>query len=142
MFEISSSSIEEYKSKSFVTPECGGVVTFEGRVRNHNEGQTVESLEYEAYSGLALKEGEKILEQVREKFDILDAFCVHRVGHLQIGDLAVWIIATSKHRREAFRACEFIIDEVKKTVPIWKKEHYADKSIDSKWVFCTEEHHH
>jgi len=142
MFEISSSSIEEYKSKSFVTQECGGVVTFEGRVRNHNEGQTVESLEYETYSELALKEGEKILFQVKEKFDILDAFCVHRVGHLQIGDLAVWIAVTSKHRSEAFRACEFIIDEVKKTVPIWKKEHYADKLIESKWVFCSEDHLH
>ena len=142
MFEISSSSIEEYKNKSFVTPECGGVVTFEGRVRNHNEGQSVESLEYEAYSGLALKEGEKILYQAKEKFDILDTFCVHRIGHLQIGDLAVWIVVTSKHRREAFRACEYIIDAVKDTVPIWKKENYTDKSIDSKWVFCAEDHHH
>ena len=142
MFEISSSSIEEYKNKSFVTPECGGVVTFEGRVRNHNEGQSVESLEYEAYSGLALKEGEKILYQAKEKFDILDTFCVHRIGHLQIGDLAVWIVVTSKHRREAFRACEYIIDAVKDTVPIWKKENYSDKSLESKWVFCAEDHHH
>ncbi len=142
MFEISKSSFEEYKSKSLVTPDCGGVVTFEGRVRNHNEGQTVESLEYEVYSELALKEGNKIIKEAKEKFDILNAFCVHRVGHLQIGDLAVWIVVTSKHRREAFKACEFIIDEVKKTVPIWKKEHYTGNSIDSRWVFCAEDHMH
>ncbi|MCH8942500.1 MAG: molybdenum cofactor biosynthesis protein MoaE [Bacteroidetes bacterium] len=142
MFEISNSTIEEYKNKSLVAPECGGVVTFEGRVRNHNEGQVVESLEYEIYSELALKEGKKILDQVREKFNILDTYCVHRVGHLQIGDLVVWIKVTSKHRKEAFKACEFIIDEIKKTVPIWKKEHYADNSIDPKWVLCTEDHMH
>ncbi len=142
MFEISNTSIEEYKNKSLVTPECGGVVIFEGRVRNHNQGQTVESLEYEAYNELALKEGEKILNQAKEKFDILNAFCVHRVGHLQIGDLAVRIVVTSGHRREAFRACEFIIDAVKETVPIWKKEHYADQSIESKWVLCAGDHNH
>ena len=142
MFEISNSTIEEYKNKSLVTPECGGVVTFEGRVRNHNEGQAVESLEYEVYGELALKEGKNILDQTKEKYDILDSYCIHRVGHLQIGDLAVWISVTSKHRKEAFRACEFIIDEIKKTVPIWKKENYADKSIESKWVFCVENHKH
>ncbi len=142
MFEISNASIEEYRNKSFITPECGAVVTFEGRVRNHNEGQSVDSLEYEVYDTLALKEGEKILKEAKKKFDVLDVFCVHRVGHLQIGDLAVWIIATSKHRREAFKACEFIIDAVKDTVPIWKKEYYSDKSLESKWVFCAEDHNH
>lgn len=140
MFEICKNSIEDYKNKSLVTPECGAVVTFEGRVRNHNEGQSVDSLEYEVYDALAEKEGEKILRDAKAKFDILDAYCVHRVGHLQIEDLAVWIVVTAKHRKQAFLACEHIINSVKETVPIWKKEHYSDKSIESKWVYCTEDH--
>lgn len=140
MFEIKNESIEEYKNKSMLTPECGGVVTFEGRVRNHNDGQSVDSLEYEVYDALAVKEGEKILREAKNKFDVIEAFCAHRVGHLQIGDLAVWILVTAKHRKQAFLACEFIIDSIKKTVPIWKKEHYSDKSIKSQWVYCTEDH--
>ena len=76
----------------------------------------------------------------KNKFDVIEAFCAHRVGHLQIGDLAVWILVTAKHRKQAFLACEFIIDSIKKTVPIWKKEHYSDKSIKSQWVYCTEDH--
>ncbi|PJA98655.1 MAG: molybdopterin-converting factor chain 2 [Ignavibacteriales bacterium CG_4_9_14_3_um_filter_30_11] len=141
MFEISIDSIEEYKSKSLLTPDCGAVVTFEGRVRNHNEGQCVDSLEYEVYKTLAEKEGEKILQNAKVKFHIINAFCIHRIGHLQIGDLAVWIGVTSKHRREAFKACEFIINSVKEAVPIWKKENYCDKSIESKWVYCQEDYH-
>jgi len=142
MFEISKESIEDYKNKSLLTHECGAVVTFEGRVRNHNDGQSVDSLEYEVYKALAVKEGEKILQNAKEKFDIINAFCIHRVGHLQIGDLAVWIVVTSKHRKEAFKACEYIIDAVKDTVPIWKKEHYSDKSLESKWVYCNDDHQH
>ncbi len=142
MFEIINTSIEKYMEKSFVTSECGAVVTFEGRIRDHNEGQKVDSLEYEVYDALAIIEGEKILNNAKEQFDILNAYCVHREGHLQIGDLAVWIVVNSKHRKEAFKACDFIIDAIKKTVPIWKKEHYADKSLKSKWVFCAEDHQH
>jgi molybdopterin synthase catalytic subunit len=142
MFEISNSSIEQYRDKHFHTPECGAVVTFEGRVRNHNEGNAVDSLEYEVYDTLAVKEGEKIIGKVKEQFEILDAFCIHRVGHLQISDLAVWIIVTAKHRNEAFKACQFIIDEIKVRLPIWKKEHYSDEKIKSQWVYCSEDHHH
>ena len=142
MFEIKNSSIEDYKNRNYHTNECGAVVTFEGRVRNHNEGFLVDSLEYEVYNTLAVKEGEKIILQAKEKFDILDAYGVHREGHLQIGELAVWIVVTSKHRNEAFNACRFIIDEVKVRLPVWKKEHYSDKSKKSQWVYCAEEHHH
>jgi len=142
MFNIENSSIEKYKQKNYHTPECGGIVTFEGRVRNHNEGSSVDSLEYEAYNSLALKEGGKIITEAKEKFNILDAFSVHRVGHLQIGDLAVWILVTAKHRNEAFDACRFIIDEIKTRLPIWKKEHYTDKNTEPQWVFCAEDHHH
>lgn len=105
---------------------AGGYVSFEGRVRRRNEGREVRSLEYEAYHELAEKEGNRVLAEAREKFAILSAACVHRVGHLQIGDLAVWAGVTAEHREAAFDACRYIINEMKARVPIWKKEHYAD----------------
>ena len=142
MFKISSTSIEKYRNEIYHTPECGGIVTFEGRVRNHNEGNSVDSLEYESYESLALKEGEKIIIEAKKKFNILEAFSVHRIGHLQIGDLAIWILVTAKHRGEAFSACQYIIDEIKTRLPIWKKEHYLDKNNEPQWVFCAEDHHH
>ena len=122
------------QAAALANPAGGGYATFEGWVRNHNEGREVHSLEYEAYSALALKEGTRILEETREQFDILEARCIHRIGHLQIGEVAVWIGATAKHREDAFAACRRIIDEVKTRVPIWKKEHYVDG--DSGWVRC------
>ncbi len=113
---------------------CGGFVSFEGWVRNHNEGQQVLRLEYEAYKALALKEGEKILAEAREKFPVAHIVCVHRVGELAIRDMAVWVGVSAGHRGEAFDACRYVIDEVKLRVPIWKKEYYTDG--DSGWVNC------
>jgi len=113
---------------------CGGYVTFEGWVRNRNDGHDVHRLEYQAYEKLAIKEGERIMAEAREKFPFEEAVCVHRVGSLEIGDLAVWVAVSSVHRDEAFKACRYIIDEVKHRVPIWKKEHYANG--DSGWVNC------
>ena len=115
-------------------PKAGACVTFEGWVRNHNKGRQVLWLEYEAYESMAVAEGRKILEQALNQFDILDAMCVHRTGHLKIGDIAVWVGVSSCHRTPAFKACEMIINKVKTCVPIWKKEHYADG--DSDWVMC------
>lgn len=109
---------------------AGGVVTFEGRVRSTNEGHQVQALEYEAYDEMAVKEGEKILAEARDRFPIVDAVCVHRVGLLQLGEVAIRVEVASGHRREAFEACEFIVDETKRRVPIWKKEHYADGVTD------------
>jgi len=103
---------------------AGGVVTFEGRVRDLNDGQRVSALEYEAYDTLALREGERILTEARERFPLVGIACAHRVGLLQLGDVAIRVEAASAHRREAFEACEFVVDEVKRRVPIWKKEHY------------------
>lgn len=111
---------------------AGGLVSFEGRVRNINEGRPVQSLEYEAYDSLAVKEGERILAEARERFQVLGLACVHRVGHLQLGDVAIRVEAASGHRREAFEACEWVVDEVKRRVPIWKKEHYLDGPSD--WI--------
>jgi molybdopterin synthase catalytic subunit len=115
-------------------PAAGGYASFEGWVRNHNEGHAVTRLEYEAFVELANKEGERIVAEAVRQFAVLKAACVHRVGPLAIGDLAVWVGVSSRHRAEAFAACRYIIDEVKHRVPIWKKEHYENG--DSGWVNC------
>jgi molybdopterin synthase catalytic subunit len=113
---------------------AGGYVSFEGWVRDHNEGQEVMRLEYEAFQALGVKEGNRILTEAVQRFPIKHAACVHRVGSLDLSDMAVWVGVSSAHRGEAFDACRFIIDEVKHRVPIWKKEHY--RSGDSGWVNC------
>jgi molybdopterin synthase catalytic subunit len=113
---------------------AGGYVSFEGWVRDHNEGQEVTRLEYEAFEELAVKEGERIVEETLRRFPVALALCIHRVGALALGDMAVWVGVSSEHRGEAFDACRFIIDEVKHRVPIWKKEHY--RNGDSGWVNC------
>ena len=110
----------------------GAVVTFVGLVRDENSGKPVRSLEYEAYDDLALAEGGRILEEAGDRFPILDAVCVHRVGHLQLGDEAIRVEVVSAHRQEAFAACRWIVDEIKARVPIWKKEHYLDGA--SEWL--------
>lgn len=115
-------------------PSSGGYVAFEGWVRDHNDGQRVRRLEYEAYESLGVKEGERIVAEAIERYGVAAARCVHRLGELQIGDLAVWVGVSSAHRDEAFAACRYIIDEVKHRVPIWKKEYYVDG--DSGWVNC------
>lgn len=115
-------------------PGAGGFCVFEGWVRNENEGHTVERLEYEAYEPLAIKEGTKVIAEAQAKFPHLKAACVHRSGMLAIGDCAVWVGVASAHRDESFKACRYIIDEIKIRLPIWKKEHYV--SGDSGWVNC------
>ncbi len=115
-------------------PSCGGYASFEGWVRDHNEGHRVQHLEYEAFEALAVKEGERIVAAAIERYGVQRAACVHRVGDLAIGDLAVWVGVSAAHRDEAFAACRYIIDEVKHRLPIWKKEHYQDGN--SGWVNC------
>ncbi len=85
----------------------------------------MDGLRYEAYVALAEAEGAAILAEARQRFDLVDAACVHRIGDLAIGDLAVWVGASAGHRGPAFEACRWIIDEVKARVPIWKYERYA-----------------
>ena len=109
---------------------AGAFAGFEGRVRNHNDGRTVDGLYYEAYVALAEAEGERVLTEAVERFDVLDARCVHRTGDLAIGDVAVWVGVTAAHRDAAFAACRYIIDEVKARVPIWKRERYAEGGED------------
>jgi molybdopterin synthase catalytic subunit len=135
MIEVSNKPIDmDGLRRSLFNPAAGGFCVFEGWVRNENEGHEVERLEYEAYDPLVLAEGQKVIDEARERFGFLDACCVHRVGLLEIGDCAVWIGVAAAHRDEAFKACRYIIDQIKVRLPIWKKEHYVNG--DSGWVAC------
>jgi adenylyltransferase/sulfurtransferase len=134
-FEFSRRPIEPARlAADLADPSCGGYASFEGWVRDENEGRRVARLDYEAFETLAVREGERIIEEAIERFGVRRGRCVHRIGELGLGELAVWVGVASGHRAEAFAACRYIIDEVKHRVPIWKKEHYADG--DSGWVNC------
>jgi molybdopterin synthase catalytic subunit len=112
--------------------EAGAYASFEGWVRNHNDGRAATGLRYEAYRALAEAEGERILDEALATFAIADAACVHRTGDLAVGDLAVWVGVSAAHRDAAFAACRWIIDEVKSRVPIWKHERYVEG--DAQWL--------
>ncbi|MEP6939969.1 MAG: molybdenum cofactor biosynthesis protein MoaE [Rudaea sp.] len=118
--------------RDLARPDAGACVTFEGWVRDHNDGRRVLRLDYQAYAALAANEGEIILAEAVRRFAVAEARCAHRTGSLAIGDLAVWVGVSAAHRGAAFDACRFIIDEVKLRVPIWKNEHYADG--ESGWL--------
>ena len=111
---------------------AGGFACFEGWVREQHAGRAVLRLDYQAYETLAANEGERIVDEARERFAIVDARCEHRVGTLELGEVAVWIGVSAAHRDAAFAACRYLIDEIKRRVPIWKCEHYADG--DSGWI--------
>lgn len=134
-FEISADAIDPVELKAELEADrAGACVCFEGWVRNHNDGEAVTALEYESHPSTAVKEGRKILGEALQRFEIVTARCVHRVGKLDIGDCAVWVGVSAEHRGAAFEACRYIIDETKQRVPIWKKEHYT--SGVSGWVNC------
>ena len=135
MFQISPSPLDPNAIRDqVIDPASGGFCSFEGWVRNHHEGRAVERLEYEAYPLLAEKEGNRILEEARQKFKIVRAACIHRTGPIEIGGLAVVVCVSAHHRDAAFDACRYIIDEVKARVPVWKKEYFTDGS--NGWVRC------
>jgi len=126
-FRLSDTALESAAlAQELASASAGAGVTFEGRVRNHNEGKTVLRLGYQAYAPLALAEGERILAEAQARFAIERALCVHRTGELAIGDIAVWVGVSAAHRDAAFAACRYVIDEIKRRVPIWKNEFYAD----------------
>ena len=134
-FRFAQSTIDpEAARKELRDLACGGYACFEGWVRDQNEGQEVTRLEYEAFQALAVKEGDRIIAEALRRYPVKHALCIHRVGALSLGEMAVWVGVSSTHRGEAFDACRFIIDEVKHRVPIWKKEHY--RNGDSGWVNC------
>lgn len=134
MFMIVDSPILIHELSDTTRDEVGAIVTFEGRVRNNNQGRKVLSLEYEAFQEMAEIEGNKIIKEAKELFAIEDAHCFHRIGKLSIREIAVWIVVFAKHREAAYQANSYIIDQVKTRVPIWKKEFY--ESGDSEWVKC------
>lgn len=119
-------------SLKFVSSETvGGIVNFVGTVRNHTKGKTVLFLDFEAYEPMAISEMHKIARIALEKFEIHKIAIHHRIGTLSIGEIPIIISVSSSHRNAAFEACQFAIDTLKKTVPIWKKEHFEDGEI---WV--------
>ena len=112
-------------------PEAGAIVTFDGTVRNHARNKSVTHLFYEAYDHMAVQEMETIRDRALAGWPIRKVAIVHRVGRLEIGDSSVFIAVSADHRGDAFEACRFVIDSLKKTVPIWKKEFYVDGEV---WV--------
>ena len=134
MFRVTEEAVDPSElTQSMSDPHAGGVVTFEGWVRNHNAGRSVDYLEYEAFESMAVAEGERIVAEAKSRFAIVDLQAVHRVGSLRVGDLAIWVGATAAHRQEAFLACRWAMDRIKEQVPVWKKEHYTGKQ-DAVWV--------
>jgi molybdopterin synthase catalytic subunit len=107
----------------------GALALFVGVVRNENAGRSVLHLEYEAYEEMAIAEMERIEAEARRLWPVTDVRIVHRLGRMQIGDASVAVAVASPHRTEAFEACRFAIDTLKRTVPIWKKEFYADGAV-------------
>ena len=130
-FELTTEPIDINSVARRVVPaECGATVTLDGYARRFTKDKETgvvretEYLEYEAYEPMALKEMEKLVERVKAEFEISNVGIVHRLGRLEIGDTSVVISVASPHRRAAFAACEWLIKELKRTVPIWKKEVY------------------
>ncbi len=109
----------------------GGIVLFLGQTRDQSRGEKVVGLEYEAYENLALKQMEKIAAEARQRWPLRAIAIVHRTGYLKVGEISVAVAVACAHRGEAFEACRFAIDTLKKTVPIWKKEFRPDGSF---WV--------
>lgn len=111
-------------------PQAGGLVIFEGVVRDHHQGRAVRHLDYQGYAPLAVRTGQEILAAARARWPLLAALGCHRIGHLEIGEAAVWIGTAAAHRAEAFAACAWIMDEVKARVPVWKRETFADGTVE------------
>ena len=111
---------------------CGAMASFFGIVRNDQHGRKVSRLFYDCYSSMADKQIGRIVDEVKRKFGVEDVRVLHRMGWLEIGEIAVGIVVCARHREEAFGACRHMIEEIKKRAPIWKKEIYADGT--SEWV--------
>jgi molybdopterin synthase catalytic subunit len=132
MFRVTDKPIQLQELVDFVTdPEAGAVATFIGTTRNNNEGRRVIALDYEAYPEMAEKELARLGEEANKKWQICRMAIVHRVGPVQITEPSVMIAVSAAHREAAFAACRFAIEEIKRTVPIWKKEVYEGGTI---WI--------
>ncbi|MFI5336842.1 MAG: ThiF family adenylyltransferase [Opitutales bacterium] len=138
MFELTATPIDPAAlTARLAAPEAGAVVIFEGRVRNHHLGRPVTRLEYEAFDELARHEGEAIMAETERLHPGTRVLCVHRTGALMVGEVAVWIGVASGHRAAGFAACRHVIEELKRRLPVWKKEHHPDGAAE--WVNCTAE---
>ena len=132
MIEITDKAIDIAKLLSHVEDDgSGGLVLFVGRVRDHSQGEKVIALEYEAYESMALKQMQETIDRVAAKWPVNQIAMVHRVGYLKVGEVSVVIAVACAHRADAFAACRYAIDALKKDVPIWKKEYRPD---GSHWV--------
>ena len=132
-FALLDTDIDESRlKKALDNDSCGAFVCFEGRVRNHNNATSVERLTYYGYEALAINQGRLIIEEAKRTFEITQAIAIHRIGELDIGDVAVWVGVASAHRYPAFDACRWILDTIKADIPVWKQEYYQDDS--SKWL--------
>jgi molybdopterin synthase catalytic subunit len=129
-FELVQQPIDTTGLIRFVRAELdGAIVTFDGFVRNQSHGRETSYLEYESYAGMALQKMREIGQLIHTKFAVHRVAIVHRLGRLEIGETSVFIAVSAPHRGPAFDACRFAIDTLKKTVPIWKKEHFADGAV-------------
>ncbi len=129
---LSDKTLKTEEAIKFVgLPDCGGLTVFIGTVRNHTKGKEVVRLEFEAYAPMAISEMTKIAERACERWDVRRIAIHHRTGVLDIGEIPVVIAVACPHRKAAFEACQFAIDTLKETVPIWKKEIFTDGEI---WV--------
>lgn len=130
--EISFSSLNVSDCIDWVmSPQSGGIDVFIGTIRDASKGKRVLALEFETYEVMALKEMNKIAEQAFEKWPLQKILIDHRTGRLHVGEIAVIIAVAAAHRDAAFQACRYIIDTLKQTVPIWKKEIFEDGEV---WV--------
>jgi len=130
--KISSEKLNLQECYDFVSdPACGGIAVFVGTVRNDTQNKEVTQLDFSTYKPMAIKEMEKIALIALKKFDIKKIAIHHAEGMLQIEDIPVIISVSSKHRKASFDACQFAIDTLKETVPIWKKEYFTDGDV---WV--------
>lgn len=133
MFAISDQPIDaDGLRRRIAHPAAGGVVVFEGVVRDHHRGVAVAGLEYTAHASLAMRQGGRILAEAVARWRLRAAVAVHRTGRLAVGDCAVWIGVAADHRGEAFDASRYIIDEVKRRLPVWKREWRPDGGVA--WV--------
>ncbi|MFY0627188.1 MAG: molybdenum cofactor biosynthesis protein MoaE [Reichenbachiella sp.] len=132
MIEITAHKIEVQKLIDHVTDGGAGAIdVFVGTTRDNTSGKGVRKLEFESYEPMAIKEIQSIIDRAKNKWPIKKYAVAHRIGIVEIGQEAVVIAISTPHRKEAFEACQFVIDELKKTVPIWKKETFEDGDV---WV--------
>lgn len=133
-FALLDKPIDDRRLKlALLNDQSGALATFEGWVRNHNNARPVTKLTYYGYEKLAINQGETLITQAKQQFDIINAVAIHRIGDLAIGDMAVWIGVTAHHRYPAFDACRWLLDAIKADIPVWKQEFYAD-SEESLWL--------